>query len=514
MGSSTPSSPSGNTYVKTIDYNMDDDGNRTSVVTTPYGQSATTVTYADNSLNQYTTVGGTSQTYDGNGNLTNNGTYKFKYSYKNLICEVRLSSNDSLVATYKHDANGRRVEKDLASGTDERYVYSGLETVCTYDLSNTWKLDFVFDVNGIDAVLMLEQADTLDQDSDSNTTELTRSFYHRSALGSVMQISSASQTEVSSHRYSPYGQVAITRGGIAQTSDPLGQSWGFTGRLHDAETSLTYYRARHQDPATGRFLQRDPMEAPGNLYQYVRSRPTRFVDPSGCIDIDPPDLQTRAGRAPPALAPAARLPDAFIALAYMDQWLDDGWLAGTDGATWMTRLRDGGTAIHGQTFVWRFWKKIPTGAARNETLTLLADDCVLYEWEAEYKAYYHVYLVEFDVFTGGGAERHGLRGRQQYIYGEFTRGHRSPSTWTRTRYLGIATQLEWFSESEKWCEKKEELLEYTCSTAEMQDRETGAVSPGNKARTPTNGEDAPVEVDPGDVAPKGGPPPGMPHVGQ
>ena len=116
MGSSTPSSPSGNTYVKTIDYNMDDDGNRTSVVTTPYGVSPTTESYTTNTLNQYTAVGGASPTYDGNGNLTDNGTYKFKYNYKNLICEARLSSNNSLVATYTYDAAGRRVEKAVSGG--------------------------------------------------------------------------------------------------------------------------------------------------------------------------------------------------------------------------------------------------------------------------------------------------------------------------------------------------------------------------------------------------------------
>ena len=36
MGSATPSSPSGAAYTKKIDYNMDDDGNRTSVVVAPW----------------------------------------------------------------------------------------------------------------------------------------------------------------------------------------------------------------------------------------------------------------------------------------------------------------------------------------------------------------------------------------------------------------------------------------------------------------------------------------------
>jgi RHS repeat-associated protein len=130
---------------------------------------------------------------------------------------------------------------------------------------------------------MLEQADVLDQDSDSNTTELTRSYYHRNALGSVMEISTASQTEAASYRYTPYGERTITRGGVVQSSDPLSQNWDYTGRFHDAESGLAYYRARYQDPFAGRFLQRDPLgyQSDRVLYRYAANRPTVFIDPTG-----------------------------------------------------------------------------------------------------------------------------------------------------------------------------------------------------------------------------------------
>ena len=75
----------------------------------------------------------------------------------------------------------------------------------------------------------------LDEDGDSNTSELTRSYYHRSALGSVMETSTARQAEAASYRYSPYGSVSISRSGSAVGSDPLAQSFGYTARFHDAE---------------------------------------------------------------------------------------------------------------------------------------------------------------------------------------------------------------------------------------------------------------------------------------
>ena len=187
MGSATPSSPSSAAYVKKIEYNMDDDGNRASVVVTPYQQSPATTSYSDNALNQYTVVGGRDdQAHDGNGNLKDDGTYLYEYNYRSLLCRVKLKSDNSTVATYKHDALGRRVEKEVGSPR-ERYIYSGYETVSVYDSTNTWVRDFVFG-QGIDELLMLRQADVTDFDGDTDTSEVTRHFYHRNALGSVMVI--------------------------------------------------------------------------------------------------------------------------------------------------------------------------------------------------------------------------------------------------------------------------------------------------------------------------------------
>jgi len=112
-----------------------------------------------------------------------------------------------------------------------------------------------------DGIQMLEQKDVLDYDSDGNTTEVTRSFYHRKALGSVMEITDMNQAEVVSYRYDPYGRITITRSGTTQSFDPLGNHWTFTGR----------------------FMQRDPLGyAPSpSLFAYVTSSPPNGRDPSG-----------------------------------------------------------------------------------------------------------------------------------------------------------------------------------------------------------------------------------------
>jgi hypothetical protein len=169
LGSVAPASRSGSAYTKKIEYAMDDDGNRSSVLVTPYGQSPASTSYSDNSLNQYTAVGGVSQAHDGNGNLTDDGTYLYEYNFRNLPCRVKQKSGGATVATYTHDALGRRVTKVVSSDT-KRYIYSGAETVAVYDGSNNLLQEFVYG-QVIDEVLMLEQADVLDIDGDANTSE-------------------------------------------------------------------------------------------------------------------------------------------------------------------------------------------------------------------------------------------------------------------------------------------------------------------------------------------------------
>ena len=57
----------------------------------------------------------------------------------------------------------------------------------------------------------------------------------------------------------------------------------FPGQYFDAETGLNYNGARDYDPATGRYVESDPIGLQGglNTYAYVRSRPLMMIDPNG-----------------------------------------------------------------------------------------------------------------------------------------------------------------------------------------------------------------------------------------
>ena len=102
-----------------------------------------------------------------------------------------------------------------------------------------------------------------------------RYFYHANELGSVLALSNASGALAETYLYSPYGELGF--GGA------LGNPYLYTGRRHDPETGLYYYRPRMYSATQRRFLQPDPIGYAGGLKMcaYVGNNPVMFMDPWG-----------------------------------------------------------------------------------------------------------------------------------------------------------------------------------------------------------------------------------------
>ncbi len=77
--------------------------------------------------------------------------------------------------------------------------------------------------------------------------------------------------------YEAYGKAHVS----TALSTPL--TVRFPGQYFDAESGLHYSRHRQYNAALGRFASADPIGQAGGiaLYEYVRSRPTRAIDPLG-----------------------------------------------------------------------------------------------------------------------------------------------------------------------------------------------------------------------------------------
>ncbi|MHC4068615.1 MAG: RHS repeat domain-containing protein [Planctomycetota bacterium] len=251
-----------------VDYN---DGNSTSYAYDVMGNridvntNGTVVDYNSNGLNQYDDVNNVNFSYDDNGNLTDDGLFKYYYDCENRLTEVN-DINDVSVATYEYDYLGRRVRKTVYGSPDviTQYCYNGAQVIAEYNGSDTLLRKFVYGPGIDEPVCMIDVAD-------NNKIY----YYHFDGLGSVAALSEENADVVERYSYNVFGEPNRT----SSVNNP----YMFTARRYDDETSLYYYRARYYDPDVGRFISVDPIgyEDSMNLYNYVGNNPVVERDPFG-----------------------------------------------------------------------------------------------------------------------------------------------------------------------------------------------------------------------------------------
>ncbi|WP_375784009.1 RHS repeat-associated core domain-containing protein [Bradyrhizobium sp. Pha-3] len=225
-----------------------------------------TVSYAANNLNQYTAVGAVTPSYDGNGNLTYDGSFTYCYDAENrLVAAINggtCASPTATVATYSYDAQGQRKSKTV----------SGSTTITVTDPFNRALLDY----DGSSGAILRWYAFGLGSNDVLNQTNValgTRTTFIPDIQGSIVATLDSATGAFAKTGYLPYG---------ASPGSPT--TFGYTAQRIDPETNgLYYYRARHYSPLLGRFMQPDPVGVQGgvNLYAYVNNDPLNAIDPNG-----------------------------------------------------------------------------------------------------------------------------------------------------------------------------------------------------------------------------------------
>ncbi|MCK5179938.1 MAG: RHS repeat protein [Candidatus Omnitrophica bacterium] len=148
-------------------------------------------TYTSNSLNQYMDVNAVTHNYDGNGNLTYNGTNMYVYDRENRLTDFNNGGGGN-VASYKYDALNRRVAKTV-DGVTTLFVYDGDSVIEEYDSLGGLEAEYVLG-SSIDEVLTMERGGTT-------------YYYHYDGLGSVTEITDNTGTLIENYTYTPYGVI-------------------------------------------------------------------------------------------------------------------------------------------------------------------------------------------------------------------------------------------------------------------------------------------------------------------
>ncbi len=241
-------------------WNYDGVGNRIQQ-TAPAGVTA--YTYDPN--NRMTVAGGSSYTYDANGNLTAISTgQSFGYDALNRLTQA---TGPGGVATYTYNGTGLKTQRTGPDGVT-RYYYNGIKPI--------WETDGV----GV----MTAQ---LDRDIFGNLLSRAegsgaRRYYHPDGLGTTLALTDGTGQVMSSTLYDAWGNLRASGGNAPG-------KYQFTGAELDPTTGLYHMGARFYDATIGRWLREDPVQVfkPNslNFYTYVRNNPMTLLDPSGNCDL-------------------------------------------------------------------------------------------------------------------------------------------------------------------------------------------------------------------------------------
>jgi RHS repeat-associated protein len=222
-----------------------------------------------------TSVGGTTYTYDNNGNVTAIGSLDYTWDWRNRLASAERSGSG--ITTYGYDHSGQRVFQATGSATTsypDRYY-----NVASSSLAAT-TTKHIFSPDGTLLATVVG----------SGTSTASTTYLHPDHLGGTNVATDENGEAVQTLDYYPYGSQRIATGSFdAQRR--------FIGEEYDGDTEFSYLNARYYQSSRGQFLSQDPAgrDNPGqflsdpqqlNGYAYSRNNPIRFLDKTGEVTIE------------------------------------------------------------------------------------------------------------------------------------------------------------------------------------------------------------------------------------
>ena len=284
-------------------------------------------------------------THDPDGNLTDDWRWHYVWNAENRL--VAMETQPAAVAAgvpqqrleFVYDYMGRRTAKrvlewSVVSGqwsliSDLRFLYDGfnLLTELETDLpTSDFRLSTSF-VWGQDLSGSLQGAGGVGGLVLTQTNGATAIPAYDGNGNAVAYVNLGTGDSVAEFEYGPFGEMLRATGSLAANA-----AFRFGTKFTDAETGLFYYGLRYYNPATGRWLSRDPIQEDGgiNLYSFVRNNPIQTLDFLGLWGTDIHKQATEQW------AKETNYPDAAAdRIGEADEAVDGGWRGGGKGwAPW------------------------------------------------------------------------------------------------------------------------------------------------------------------------------------
>ncbi|MEJ7827384.1 MAG: RHS repeat-associated core domain-containing protein, partial [Segetibacter sp.] len=265
---STPANP-----LRTVNYNWDATGNRTTVI-----DNGIATTYTTNNRNQYTDIDGSPLNYNPNGALRTFDGWIYRYDAQDRLIRAEKGS---MIVRFAYDARNRRVRQRL-NGEAAFFYYNG------------WNLIEEYNNSGIQQERYIHAAQVDEILAKTSSAIGSTVYYHYDALGSVTHLTSTSANLIEKYFYDVFGKPTITNSsGDVLAISVFGNRLMFTGQEFIHQIGLYDYRNRIYSSSLGRFLQHDPIRFNArdvNLYRYVGNNPVNLVDPTGTT-CTPPQIE-------------------------------------------------------------------------------------------------------------------------------------------------------------------------------------------------------------------------------
>ena len=202
-----------------------------------------------------------------------------KYHYR--VDGLRVKKVEGLTIAWIDDDNDEESKEEASGHYDEYWATNKPTTRYYYDGQMGFEDDYTTNPGGGPQVTVTRYAlgargiDGIETTTAQGSTAVYPVYDgHGNMIATLARATNDSFTRQHNRVYDAWGNVTSGSGGDQGYVANL-------GHRKDAESGLTYMRARYYEPGTGRFISQDPSKDGQNWYVYAANNPVNNVDPTG-----------------------------------------------------------------------------------------------------------------------------------------------------------------------------------------------------------------------------------------